>query len=103
MQIDGAWWYLVEEEPFDPERTKQLSFDDGAVLDARTDERIGAYAVDGDKLVAHMADGTQIVATVRESESTVVSATLIENHGDEEIQLPALLSRTEARVLPLFA
>lgn len=102
MQIDGAWWYLVEEEAFDAETTKQLGFDDGAVLDARTDERVGVYAIDEGKLVAHMTDGTQIVATIREAEPTVISATLVENHGDDEMRLPAVLSRVRARVMPLF-
>lgn len=95
MNIDGNWWYLLEEEPFDEAVTRQLAFVDGAVLDARTDETVGSYAIDGDRLEALLNIGTRIVATVTDAEPTMISA----NATDGDLCMPVLLSRVDARVM----
>lgn len=98
MNIDGTWWYLLDEEPFDENITRQLSFVDGVVLDARTDERLGSYVIDGDRLEAQLNTGVRIIGTTTDPEPSFISATA----KDGEFSIPVLLSRTEARVIPLF-
>lgn len=106
MQLDGTWWYLVGEEPFNEETTRQFAFVDGELLDGRTDERRGSYTVEGDRLTIDLAEGVQIVAKVPVDEPTLISATMIEPQADgETLSHAAMLNRTEARearVVPLF-
>jgi hypothetical protein len=99
MNIDGSWWYLMDEEPFDENITRQLSFTDGMVLDARTDERLGAYSIEGDRLEVQLDSGVRIVGITTDATPTFISATA----QDGEFSVPVLLNRTEGRVIPLFS
>ena len=107
MKLDGTWWYLVGEEPFNEDTTRQFAFVDGELLDARTDARRGSYTVEGDQLTIELPEGVKVVATVPEEEPALISATMIEPQADSEtLSHAAVLNRTEARearVLPLFA
>lgn len=104
MLIEGTWWFLVDEEPFDADRTQQLRFEHGSLIDAPSEQRIGSYTVEGDKLTATFEGSRgKILATVRQDPPLLMSANLVEELADGGSHCsPVLLTRAEAVVLPLF-
>jgi len=90
MDIEGTWWLLIEEAPFNEERTPQLALTDGAVLDGRSDERLGRYAEKGSEVTIEL-QGRRISARVDADEPVSMSGNLFEGRGGDQMCMPVSL------------
>jgi hypothetical protein len=100
MGVDGTWWYLVEEEDLEQERSRQLRFSAGSLLSGRTDERIGVYSVDGDELTILLRDGSRVVATMHPFNPTMISGDYLEGAGADMLRVPVTLLLIDGAVTP---
>lgn len=90
MSIEGTWWLLIEEAPFNEERTPQLTLTDGAVLDGRSDEHLGHYSERGGQVTIEM-QGSSISARIDAEEPVSMSGNLFEGQGDGQMCMPVSL------------